>query len=326
MLDAEHLELNNQAMGLTDNGHRQLAEKVGMPWDYYERTAAVAGLREYNVNAWAQAKRDEKKLFRTLDGNVRAVLGKNFKPMDNFMLLDAVVPALKQLDPGQLMMRTYALTERHLYLQVVFPGTETALVQPDRHERIEKPITVMAGITIRNSEVGAAALDIRKTVWNLVCWNGLITESVLRKFHLGRELEGDDGNGGGDIWREDTLAKEMELIRLRARDIVGEAMDPRGLEGFVEKAQHAMEDKVGEDRDALVVNVTKRLALTQEEAKGAVENMLLGGPDNLNRWGFANGVNALVHKLDNPDRQYELERTAAEIIDLKPSEWRVLAN
>ena len=325
MLEPSKLQVGDTSFGLTNNGHRQLAEKVGVPWDYYEKAATVPGLREYNVNAWARAQQNDKRLFRVLDGNVRAVLSSRFKPLDNFALLDAVVPALRDVGTDGMLMRTYALTESHLYLQVGFPTTETPVVQPDRHEALAKPIRLMAGLTIRNSEVGKSKFLIALTVWNLACWNGLITENVLQQYHLGGELNGDDA-ANGSIWRDDTLAKELELIRLKARDIVRDAMDPARMLPVVDKARVALGDEVKVETEQLVTNVTKRFGLTQGEAKGAVENMMLEGRGNLTRWGLVNGINALVHKMEDTDRQYEMERTAAALLEFKPNEWAMIAN
>jgi hypothetical protein len=325
MPDPEHLDFEVKdglrLMGITANGHQQLAAKLGVPIDYYRETAKVPGLREYNVNAWLQNAAGEKRLVRTLDGNVRAILSANFKPMDNYMLLDALMPALKGMSPADMLMRTYALSADNLYMQIVFPGSKVE-IQPGKHEFLKEPIAIMAGITIRNSETGHAALDIRKSVWNLVCWNGLIRESVLSMYHLGRELSGDEN---GNIWTKETLQKEAELIRLRARDIIRDAMAPESMKGFVERAEAAIDDRIVKPMDEVIVNVTKRFLLTKDEGQKVMENILLGGKGNMNRWGVANALNALAHDLEDIDRQYDTERWASDIIDLKPSEWKAVA-
>jgi hypothetical protein len=325
MTDPEHLDLEGLGtFGITQSAHRQLADRVGIPIDYYRKTAEVPGLREYNVNAWSRQEPEEKRLIRTLDGNVRAVLGARFKPLDNFMLLDAIIPSLKDLSAAEMLMRTYAVSETNMYLQVVFPKARVD-IEPHKHEFLKEPITIMAGITIRNSETGHAALDIRKMTWNLVCWNGAIRESVLRQYHLGRELENGEG-GVGNIWSEETLKKEIELIRLRARDIIRDAMDPANLQDFLMKAEGAIDDRIAKPMDEVIVNVTKRFALTKDEGQRVMENVLLGGKANMSRWGLANGVNMLAHDLKDVDRQYEAERIGGEIVELSPSEWKVLAS
>ncbi len=316
------------AFGLTATGHRQLAEKAGVPWDYYEKTATVTGLREYNINAWTQARPEEKRLIRTLDGNVRAVLSKNFKPMDNYMLMDAILPALREVGTESMLMRTYALTEDHMYLQVGFPLTTRELTQPGVTNGIEKPISLMAGLTFRNSEVGKAKLAVRKTVWNLVCWNGLIAEEVLSMVHLGRELEDGNGNGdNGNIWGEDTLRKEIELIRLRARDIVRDAMGPDSLTAYIAKAERAITNEIERPVEEAIAEVTRRFKFpfTHEEGQLLLENVLEGGKGNRNQWGLVNGINALAHKIENADRQYDVERLSSDVIELKPGEWEELA-
>jgi len=324
MTDHDHLAVETVGtFGLTDNGHRQLAEKIGIPWPYYERTSAVPALREYNVNAWARANPDDRHLIRTLDGNVRAVLGSKFKPMDNYALMDAIMPSLREVQAREeLLVKTFALSENHLYLQIVFKNTVRDLVKPGEHTFLKTPIQIMAGMTIRNSETGHAARDFRRMVWNLVCWNGAIRESVLRNYHVGREL---DGDGNGNIWTEETLRAEIELLRLKTRDIIRDAMDPAQMDTFVDKAKAALEDRIERPMDEVVVNVTKRFGLSKTEGQAMMENVLLGGEENKSRWGLANGINALAHTIGNVDRQYDVERWASEVIDLSPRDWKVLA-
>ena len=147
-------------------------------------------------------------------------------------------------------------------------------------------------------------------------------------YHLGRELEGGDDGDNGNIWNEDTLRKEIELIRLKARDIVVDAMDPAKLAQYAQKAERAITNEIEKPVDEAIVEVTKRLRfpLTQDEVKAATENVLEGGKANRNQWGLANGLNWLTHSTENVDRQYELERLAAEVIELKPGDWAELAN
>ena len=314
--------------GVTDNGHRQLAAKVGVPYDYYQRTATVPGLREYNVNAWLRETPSEQKLVRILDGNVRAILGPRFKPMDNFALMDAIAPALREVaSRDELMVRTFALSENHMYLQVAFKKTMRELTPPpdpfkDGHY-MKEPVRIMAGMTIRNSETGHAARDFRKMVWNLICWNGAISESVLRNYHVGRELESDDT---GNIWTEETLRAEVELLRLKTRDIIRDAMDPASLNDFADKAQAAMENRITVPMDELIVNVTKRWGFSKAEGQLIMENILEGGQSNRTQWGLTNGINALAHVVDSVDRQYDLEKLSNDVISLSDKEWKAVAN
>lgn len=322
------LVVGEEPFGLTGNGNRQLAEKMGIPWDYYQRTAEVPGLRAANVNAWLGEQGTKKHLLRTLDGRVRAVLSDRFKPMDNFALLDAVMPALKEEAQARdnLVMRAFSLTEDNLYLQVGFPLTTVPLVQPGRHEATKQAL--MAGLTFRNSETGRGKLQVRRTVWNLVCWNGLVAEEVLSMVHLGRELEGGRDGENGNIWSDDTLAKEIELVRSRARDIVRDAMEASNLEEFVRSARRAIGDEVARPVEEAVVEVTKhlRFPLTESESTAVAESVLEGGRENRNRWGLLNGINALAHVTESADRQYDLERLAADVLGMAAAEWAAVAN
>ena len=193
----------------------------------------------------------------------------------------------------------------------------------NRGHYLKEPIRLMAGMTIRNSETGYAARDFRKMVWNLICWNGAITESVLRNYHVGRELDSDET---GNIWTEETLRAEVELLRLKTRDIIRDAMDPRSMDDFVDKAKASMENQITVPMDELIVNVTRRWGFTKPEGQKLLENVLEGGPGNKTQWGLSQGINALAYFIESTDRQYEMERLSSDVVALGPKDWKAIAN
>ena len=58
--------------GVTPLARRQLADKLKIPYAYFERMRGEQPvLLDRNVNTWLQSD-DERRMLRTLDGNVRA--------------------------------------------------------------------------------------------------------------------------------------------------------------------------------------------------------------------------------------------------------------
>ena len=137
---------------VNEHCQRQVAEKLGIPRNYYHKTLAVPGLASYNVNAWLKAQPSNKRfLVRTLDGKARAFLSDKFKPIDNFdVLMHSFFPALND-HKKDIQVKANVLSERRMYIQVVFPSLQAEVKVGD---------VVQAGIVMRNSEVGAGALDI----------------------------------------------------------------------------------------------------------------------------------------------------------------------
>ena len=74
-----------QQMGLTEVARRQLADKLRVPFTYFKRMQnEQPALLDSNVNAWLGSEGNEARMIRTLDGNVRAVLSKRYRPIDNW--------------------------------------------------------------------------------------------------------------------------------------------------------------------------------------------------------------------------------------------------
>ena len=87
--------------GLTPLARRQLADKLRIPLTYFERMRETQPqLLDHNINTWMQQEGD-RRLLRTLDGQVRAVLSDRYRRLDNIDLAEAVLPILQQLPDVQ---------------------------------------------------------------------------------------------------------------------------------------------------------------------------------------------------------------------------------
>ena len=74
--------------------HEQLASKLEIPTKYYNlMLAEKPSLLAENVNTWLQ-KSTDKRMVRTLGDRGRAVLSDRYRPLDNDIILEAVLPTL----------------------------------------------------------------------------------------------------------------------------------------------------------------------------------------------------------------------------------------
>jgi hypothetical protein len=106
--------------GITPLARRQLAEKLRIPYAYFERMRTEQPeLLDRNVNAWLERDEGERQLLRTLDGKVRAILSERYRHLDNYDLLEHVLPTLQRLPDARL--ESVELTETRLYLKVITP-------------------------------------------------------------------------------------------------------------------------------------------------------------------------------------------------------------
>lgn len=161
--------------GVTELAHRQIADRLKIPFGYYERMRnEIPELLDSNVNNWL-SKNPEKRMLRTLDGGLRAFLSDRYRRLDNLELLDHVLPVIGEMKGAQVV--SCDVTETHLYLKVVNKLLKAEVSVGD---------VVQAGFVISNSEVGLGALKVEPLVFRLVCKNGLINKDYShKKYHTG---------------------------------------------------------------------------------------------------------------------------------------------
>jgi hypothetical protein len=137
--------------GVTSLARRQLAEKLKIPFHYFERMRTEQPrLLDHNVNTWLQADGD-RRMVRTLDGDIRAILSDRYRRLDNYDLAENVLPILHRLRDARF--ESVELTETRMYLKVVTPKIEYEIAPGD---------IVQAGVVICNSEVGEGTLWVHR--------------------------------------------------------------------------------------------------------------------------------------------------------------------
>jgi len=293
---------------VNEYAQHQLAQTYNIPIKYWKEMKRIPGLRANNLNAWFNNE-PKQRMVRILDDKVRAVVSEKFKPFDNFMVINAIIPTLAEYR-GDLIVESKSLTEKKMYLQVRFPSIEAEIKDGDM---------VQAGFIITNSEIGAGSVDIRQSIWRLVCSNGLIRESVFRKFHVGRAI----GQNSEDysIYKEDTIIHEMNAIRTKIRDIVRYVLETQNFSDSVNDLRLAAHRPINNVIET-VKNVTKRFNIPETWQDKLNENVYAGG--EYNQWGMANAITAIAKQLDNPDRAYDFEVLGNEVIKLNDNQWRTI--
>ena len=178
---------------LGEIAHRQLAERLGIPYKYYERMRLdYPELLDQNINGWL-ARTPEKRMLRTLDGKLRAFLSDRYRRLDNLELVDHVLPVLAEMKGCDIV--SCDVTETHLYMKIINKALKTEVVPGD---------VVQAGFVISNSEIGLGALKVEPLVYRLICKNGMISKDYShKKYHTGRQV--DDTDNAYELYSDATL-------------------------------------------------------------------------------------------------------------------------
>lgn len=310
-----HQKLRIGGIGEFETGelaHRQMAERLGIPAKYYDRLRQEApGLLCDNVNHWFQHK-PEDRMIRTLDGNARAFLSNRYRRLDNYELMEAVLPVLA--DIPQIEVKSCEVADTRLYLKVVTPRLEAELKPGD---------VVNAGIVISNSEVGLGAFKVEPLIYRLVCKNGMIAADYsMQKYHVGRKISAEEA-AAAELFSDETLMADDRAFWLKTRDIVKGALAEKTFRMIVNGMREAALHKIEGDPLKAVQELSNRFQLNLAEAGGIMRHLIEGG--DLSKLGMGNAITRHSQDVQDYDRATELERLGGKVITLERNEWRLIA-
>lgn len=301
-----------QRLPIADNHvHGQIASRLAIPKTFYDALPERApGLRSEIVNRLFTAQ-PERRMVRTLDGKARAFLSDQFKPFDNMLAMNAVTPVLQGHKDLQIVASE--ITAKRLYLEVRFPKFEGEIRRGD---------AVQLGLAITNSEIGLSNLNVETLLWRLVCSNGAIGMSILKKRHAGSRI--DTAEDDYSVFQADTLLVEMKSLQLRLRDLVAAALTDESFTKQLDGMKRAAGIEIVKP-ETVIENVTKRFQMPEGWAAQIQQNYFEA--KDYTAFGVLNAVTALTHNTvkDDADRQYDVERIGGEIIALSPKDWEVMA-
>jgi len=297
--------------GITELAKHQLAEKLGIPYAYFERMRrAQPNLLDRNVNTWLHADTD-RRMVRTLDGQVRALLSDRYRRLDNYDLAEHVLPILQRLPGG--LLASVAMTDSRMYLKWITSEVRYEIQPGDILE---------AGVVITNSEVGLGSLSVQPLVHRLICSNGLIAaDRSMRKTHVGRlnETQGDTVT----VFRDDTLEAEDKAFFLKVRDVVESAVSEVTFRQVADRLRKTLGIVLSGDPAKSVDVVGTRFLLNEEERNGVLRHLITGG--DLSGYGLVNAVTHYSQEVKDYDRATEFEMFGGKLLDLHAREWKEIA-
>lgn len=302
---------NTQEFPVTDHAHTQIGARLDIPAKYYNRMRHEApALLAANVNEWFASK-PERRMVRTLDGEIRAFLSDRYRRLDNFDLASAVLPILAEMGEGIRIVST-ELTDSRMYIKVINERLELEVKEGD---------VVQAGIAISNSEVGLGALKVEPLIYRLICTNGMIAQDHSQKrYHVGRSA--DEGEAY-ELYRDETLKADDRAFFLKVQDTVRAAVDVTKFTTIVERMQESAEQKIEGNPVKAVELVSERFGFSKEESGGVLQHLIQGG--DLSAYGLLNAITRTSQDVENYDRATELERDGSRVLSLPASTWKSIA-
>lgn len=319
ILTYESPKLGELGLAVTDNFHRQAAEKLQIPMKYYRRMMAeTPELLTQNINTWLK-RSDRAHMVRAFvpqhgkgGGSARALLSDRFDTsMDNINVLTGVLDALKNLrDAGEMpdiKFEQCQLTDTRLVVKISSPEIVANAEQllrnyrrPDGKEiHGEDAYGMISGISISNSEIGRASFLISPMAMVSACANKMIyREKGLKRFHTGSQL------AAGIEYQADTLAARHDWIKGETRDVVQTFLSEKWLSGTVQdisKWNIRLDHPVSACK-----NVAKHLGYSDTITDQLVDFFMQGGDPTA--FGITQAITWAAHSAP-VERQFEMEDT-----------------
>lgn len=280
---------------LTEIAHDHLGQILGINAKYYDKMRGVSPeLLATNVKFWLERSSD-RRMIRSLDGNIRAILSDTYRRLDNYDLAQAVLPMLYD---AQATVESCEITERKFYLKAITHKVQAEVKVGD---------VVSAGILVTNSEVGHGSLSVKPLVYRLVCKNGAVADKyAMKKYHVGRTQELEQIQ-----FSNETLNAEDKAFWLKVRDLVEHSLSEVTFKKIVAEMQESMAIKIEEPTKAIEL-VSKAYDFNEGERKDVLKHLIEGG--DLSSWGLGNAVTRAAQDVESYDRSTDLETIGFEIM------------
>ncbi|WP_094607193.1 hypothetical protein SPSIL_058000 [Sporomusa silvacetica DSM 10669] len=295
---------------LNELAHKQLADRLQIPQRYYNKMRTeYPELLDDNINSWFN-KSHERRMLRTLDGNVRAFLSDRYRRLDNLELADAVLPIINEMKSAEIM--SSQITETHMYIKVINKKLKAEVAIGD---------VVQAGIVISNSEVGLGSLKVEPLLYRLVCKNGLIVKDYAQKrYHVGKQIESEDS--AYEIFSDETLAQDDKAFFMKVQDTVRTAIDEVKFNLSVEKLSGTMYESTGPDPVKTVEILADQYILNQNERGSILRHFIMEGDNS--KYGLINAVTRASQDIEDYTRATDLERLGGELLSLSAGKNKLI--
>lgn len=307
--------------------HRQFGTHLKVPAQYYDRMLAEApGLLVESLNTWlGKADRSETRMIRTLHGECRAFLSDRYRPLDNFDLIKAVMPALRE-SGAQLV--SCNVSETKLYLKLVEPSRRAEIPPPGvkdwewgkDHHAID---VVEPGLVLSNSETGHGSVSVQPACHTRRCSNlAVFAEDKMRRAHLQGAIDRPEGDGLHRYLTDETKRTADAAVWMQVRDLAKAALTGDLFDLTVERLRAARQEVIDRPLKEIVEVTAKRFELSDQEGDSVLR--FLGEGGDYTRYGISAAITRASQEVDNYDRATELEQAGAGVIELPDRDWQTL--
>lgn len=294
----------------TPNGMNQTLAHLNVPADYGRRiSGSHPSLFNTTINGLSATDKSNR-LFRTLDGGLRATLSDRYRVLDNYDLFFNSFKVAR--DSGAEISRA-SLSDDRFELRFIVPSwrEDIGYTGPGGHQWFgHGESQFVPGAYVSNSETGKGGLSVRPFLLDKVCSNGVILESTLRTIHLGGQQE------VGFLSREAAEA-DSKAIWLRVRDLIQVVFDQERFREIVKRFRETGELKL-ENPQAAVDAVVKDFGFTDDDRQAILNELISPSFDRdpgRTVFGLISAITFRAQAYEDPERRSELETAAGTLLN-----------
>ncbi len=308
-----------ERFAISDHAHKQIAARLQIPSRYYLRLLKDhRDLVIHQVNALFE-REPAARLFRVLDGKLRAFLSDRYLRLDNQDVLEQTLPAIVKGDLETQLLSTN-VGEDKMHVKVLFTGDELAHEISSR-TKDGSPRIIRPGFRMSNSETGSGTLAIEGFFFDGYCLNGCVFGKIdafsFKRTHLGgRLIEGTDFQVISDESRE----LEDKAIISQVGDVMKALAKPEFAQKMVDRLKATTETGDVQSPVNAVDLAVKELDLREEEKESILTTFI--EDRDYSQWGMASAITQVANKeATTYERACELENVGATVIDLNQMQW-----
>ena len=296
-----------EPLSITDNAHRQIGARLGIPAKYYSRMLEEGKeLLTQNVNHWFR-ENQEQRMLRVMEGKVRAFLSNRYLRIDNHEVVCAVMPVIGEI--ADVQFKSNQITDNHLYIKAVNPNLQRELA-PGK--------TVQAGLVICNSETGLGTFYVSPMIYCPELDFGMIADTgKVRRTHSGPTYRTSEHFL---LRPEQFLMADDNAFLDRIRTSVRDALDEEAFERTVTAMQEAREATINEADVPYVVNLAaNEFGISDTEEAGVLEHLMES--EDMTRFGLASAVTRQSVSSESYERATDLEEISYRMLTMPTSQW-----
>ncbi len=294
--------IDGTAYSLTGHSRGQLLARAGIPVRFADDLEGWGqhALLVHNLKTLL-SRQDSALLVREVSGTVKGVLSSSYKRMDASPIFEEF--ATSAISKLHLAPYKGEVTDTRAFLSFIEP--EIREIAPGEY--------VVLGTELRASDYGNGPVEVSLVVLRLVCNNGMIGMSMLRKVHIGRRFDAETFQGGGVVTLSDrTTNLDVATLRSGVRDIVTSL--PKAFNALTSAVKNRVADaKV--DLDATLAALSKsglgkdtiaKVKATYEQTALPVEAL----PQAPGAWRLSNVLSLIAQDEKNLDKAHDLREAA----------------